>query len=322
MSMSQMTCEQLYNLWMSEPQLIRMLDLRPQLEYQKAHIPGAVRIGEDELEQAMMGLAGRLAVLIAPDERKAALQALLSGHESYVFLNDCQNWNAQDLPLAGQALQKILRSGNEPSQALITRSFFEPDSQALSYMLADAASGEAVLVDPQPSLRTHYQAALRDLKLKPIFVLQTHQHAREWQDARQIARDWGAQLGGADLPFDLRLEDGQELLLGEQTLRVIETPGHTAQSLSYYFAGHVLTGDTLLIQDCGRPGSYPEAADELYASIHEKLYQLPEETRILPAHDAEGRLQSTIGEEKKFNQALPWQRTRDEFMKYLQSRLT
>jgi glyoxylase-like metal-dependent hydrolase (beta-lactamase superfamily II) len=299
-----------------------MLDLRPQHEYQKAHIPGAVRIKEDDLEEAMTGLAGRLAVLIAPDHRKVSLQTLLAAHESFVFLNDCHNWKLQDLPLAGEALQKILRHPEEQAQGLIVRSFFETGSQALSHILADAASGEAVLVDPRPEQGTVYQGALRDLNLKLIFVLETHHHAREWQASRQLAREFGAQFGGADLPFDLRLEDGQELLLGEQTLRVIETPGHTSQSLSYYFAGHVATGDTLLIQDCGQPGKHADAADELYASIHEKLYRLPEATRVLPAHDAEGRLHSTIGQEKKFNQALPWLRTKPEFMKYLHSRLT
>jgi rhodanese-related sulfurtransferase len=311
--MSQITCEQLYNIWMSEPQLIRILDLRPAHEYEKAHIPGAIRVEADELGLAMQQLEGRLAVLVASESFKNSVQGTLSTYGNYMFLRDCHGWTAMDLPLAGQAVQKILGSRPEPSQALITQSFHDLASQTLSYILADAESGEAVLVDPIPQQRAVYETMIREMKLRIIFVLQTHQHADEWKYAQQLAKEFGAQFARSHAApgpqLDLRLEDGQELLLGERTLRVMETPGHTACSLSFYLDGRVLTGDTLLVRACGRPAEYPGALEELRSSIQNKLYQLPEETLVLPAQASPGCLSSTIGHEKKSNQGLLWQRT-------------
>jgi hydroxyacylglutathione hydrolase len=101
---------------------------------------------------------------------------------------------------------------------------------------------------------------------------------------------------------DLRLEDGQELLLGEHALLVMETPGHTPCSVCYSIAGRVLTGDALPLRAWADALPYPGPAADPDGSIQKKLYQLPEETLVLPAHATSERLSSTIGFEKKHMQ--------------------
>ena len=106
-------------------------------------------------------------------------------------------------------------------------------------------------------------------------------------------------------PFvDLRVEDGETLIVGKLRLRVIETPGHTDDSMSLRLADRVLTGDTLLIGGTGRtdlPTGDPEA---LYDSLFGRLLRLPDEKLMFPAHDYKGRIHTTLGDERADNPRL------------------
>ena len=95
----------------------------------------------------------------------------------------------------------------------------------------------------------------------------------------------------------LRFGAGEELL-------AIHTPGHTSGSTSYLWHDNVLTGDTLLIDGCGRTDFQSGDAGSLYDSVHERLFTLPDETRVWPAHDYHGNTVSTIGYEKRNNARL------------------
>jgi len=100
----------------------------------------------------------------------------------------------------------------------------------------------------------------------------------------------------------VQLDDGTELSFGAgETIRALHTPGHTAGSMSYLWSGNVFTGDTLLIDGCGRTDFQGGDARALYASITEKLFALPDGTRIWPGHDYRGQSVSTIGWEKRHN---------------------
>jgi rhodanese-related sulfurtransferase len=103
----------------------------------------------------------------------------------------------------------------------------------------------------------------------------------------------------------VQLVDGQMIAFGAFALKALHTPGHTAGSMSFYVAandaGHVFTGDTLLIEGCGRTDFQSGSAEALYHSLTEILFKLPEGTTVWPGHDYKGRTHSSIGHEIKNN---------------------
>ena len=201
-----------------------------------------------------------------------------------------------------------------------------------SYLIGDTTTGRAVVVDPQRDVEQYVaDAAEHDLKIER--VIETHFHADFLSGHLELAEQQGAVIsfgsaGEGKVDFDAEfLRDAQVLSLGEVTLEVMATPGHTPESISVVVREHaddeipygVLTGDTLFIGDVGRPdllASAGESADDLarllYRSLREKLMLLPDATRVFPAHGAGsacGRnlsteTQSTIGEQRRWNYAL------------------
>ncbi len=201
-----------------------------------------------------------------------------------------------------------------------------------SYLIADEASGEAAVVDPQRDV-DRYLADAQAQGLTIRYAILTHFHADFVAGHLELARRVGAEvcLGAraeAEFPFR-RLADGDRLSLGEGVaLQVLETPGHTPEGISIVVhdlaregetAEAVLTGDTLFIGDVGRPdllasigATAQELGSQLYHSLHDKLLRLPDATKVYPAHGA-GSLcgknlstetVSTIGEQRRFNYAL------------------
>jgi sulfur dioxygenase len=122
----------------------------------------------------------------------------------------------------------------------------------------------------------------------------------------------------ADVPcVDLQLEDGQELLLGDKKIKVIATPGHTNTCLTYAFEGMIFTGDALLIRSCGRTDFQQGDSEKLYKSVREKLFKLPDDTRVYPGHDYRGHTSSTVGTEKSHNSRLKESISLEEFKKIM-----
>ncbi|MFY9221021.1 MAG: rhodanese-like domain-containing protein [Blastocatellia bacterium] len=209
-----------------------------------------------------------------------------------------------------------------------------------SYLIG--SEGEAAVVDPQRDIDQYLAlAATANLKIK--YVIETHLHADFVSGHRELAAQTGAEIvfgakAGATFPH-LAVKDGDEIKLGKVLLKVLETPGHTPESISITVIDtevssepqKVLTGDTLFIGDVGRPdlvglkGYTPQAmAEMLYNSLNEKLLKLPDSVEVYPAHGA-GSLcgrsmsketSSTIGEQKKFNYALK-PMSKDDFVKMM-----
>jgi glyoxylase-like metal-dependent hydrolase (beta-lactamase superfamily II)/rhodanese-related sulfurtransferase len=140
------------------------------------------------------------------------------------------------------------------------------------------------------------------------YVIDTHTHADHFSGARELARSLGAQVVMSHLspaPYlDLRLNDGDMLLVGALRVQAMATPGHTADSTSYVVDGHVFTGDTLLIGGTGRTDLPTGDPDNLYDSLFGRLLKLDPATQIHPAHEYKGRTGSTIGEEIATNPRL------------------
>ena len=202
-------------------------------------------------------------------------------------------------------------------------------SQA-SYLVGDEETGRAVVVDPRRDVDVYLDdAAAHGVRIER--VIETHVHADFLSGHLELADKTGAVISygaGADADFPIEpLRDGEELGLGDVTLEVLATPGHTPESISLVVRERpddavpygVLTGDTMFIGDVGRPDllsasgiSSDDLARKLYRSLHEKLLVLPDDTRVFPAHGAGSacgknlstETESTIGEERRTNYAL------------------
>lgn len=201
-----------------------------------------------------------------------------------------------------------------------------------SYLIGDRASGRAVVVDPQRDVQQYIDDANSE-GLAIVAVFETHFHADFLSGHLELASQVGAEIiygqaaeGRVDFPMR-SMEHGEHYSLGRVDLEILETPGHTPESICIVIrpqgpAGKpygVCTGDTLFIGDVGRPDllsavgfSADDLAHNLYESLHTKLMVLPDETKVYPAHGAGSacgknlstETVSTIGEQRNTNYAL------------------
>jgi len=194
---------------------------------------------------------------------------------------------------------------------------FDPESSTFTYLLVDPHSGEAVIIDPVDHQLERDLAALREQNARLLWTIETHAHADHITSAAQLIEHTGAQAatpaGCGIQPAARQLQDGDVINFGDETLTAIHTPGHTAGSMSFLWRDHVFTGDTLLIDGCGRTDFQSGSADALYTSITERLFTLPPETTVWPGHDYKGRTKSTIGHERTHNSRLA-HRSRADFI--------
>jgi hydroxyacylglutathione hydrolase len=211
-----------------------------------------------------------------------------------------------------------------------------------SYMIG--SGGDAAVVDPQRDVEIYLKSA-EENGLKIRYIFETHLHADFVSGHRELAARTGAKIyigekAGATFPH-VPVRDGSELVFGNCKISILETPGHTPESICLVVTDNdkrpapwaVLTGDTLFIGDVGRPDLSPavtpqELAAMLYDSLHNKLMKLPDDVLVYPAHGA-GSLcgrnmradrSSTIGTERLTNYALQI-RSREEFVRQLTTNL-
>ncbi len=178
------------------------------------------------------------------------------------------------------------------------------DGACRTYLIADDTTGEAALIDPLKDEVGVYLDLLQARGLKLRYTIETHTHADHISGSALLKERTGAEMlmhaASSSICLDRGLEDGDVIALGSLRLDVIATPGHTIDAISLVLPGRVLTGDTLLIGSCGRTDLPTGDARELFHSIR-RLMDLPESTRVFPAHDYDGRLASTIGQERARN---------------------
>ena len=181
--------------------------------------------------------------------------------------------------------------------------YLECLSQA-SYFIGDETTGRAVVVDPRRDIAPYLESA-SEHGMTIELVLETHFHADFLSGHLELAEATGAAIAygsAAEPEFDIRkLAHGERISLGDVTLEIRHTPGHTPESISIVVFEHaddetpygVLTGDTMFIGDVGRPDlmsskgvTSAELASDLYDSLHQQLLTLPDETRLYPGHGA------------------------------------
>lgn len=202
---------------------------------------------------------------------------------------------------------------------MLLRQLFDADTWTYTYLLADTQSQEGILIDPLREQIKRDLKLVEELEIDLKYVLDTHVHAdhitsagliRDQKQGVKTVFGEGAGVGCADI----NIQDGDTLQLGSMSLKAFSTPGHTSGCMSYYFEGNVFTGDALFIRGCGRTDFQQGNPEQLYESVTQKLFKLPDKTVVYPGHDYKGMTSSTIGEEKRWNPRLGGGKSKTEFV--------
>ena len=204
------------------------------------------------------------------------------------------------------------------TSAMVFRQLFEPVSSTYTYLLGCAETRQAVLVDPvMPAWQRDLQA-VNEHGLRLVMTIDTHIHADHITSASLLKREVGSRIAVPALDAlpctDLGIEDGVPLQVGGLRLEPMHTPGHTNHHFAIGAGDRVFTGDALLIDGCGRTDFQSGDASALYDSVRGRLFKLPGETLVYPAHDYQGRRVSSIAQEQQRNPRLGGDRSRDSFI--------
>jgi uncharacterized NAD(P)/FAD-binding protein YdhS/glyoxylase-like metal-dependent hydrolase (beta-lactamase superfamily II) len=227
----------------------------------------------------------------------------------------------QSLPLRVRPLPAIALSNTStgiPQPTFLFRQFFDPETSSYTYLIADQQLGDGILVDPVLEQVDRDLQSLEELGLKLRYCLETHLHADHITGAGKLRQQTGCQIIVPENPAvtkaDRSFVGGEIIELGSVTIEAISTPGHTASHITYLVnKTHLLTGDALFIRGCGRTDFQGGDAGTLYDVVTQRLFTLPDDTLVYPAHDYKGRTVSTIGEEKRLNPRFSG-RTRSQFI--------
>jgi len=228
--------------------------------------------------------------------------------------------------MAGHAARSTpLMRAAAGASGLLLRQCFDADTGTYTYLLADAASAEGVLIDPVFSQHGRDLALIRELGITLVATLDTHVHADHVSGAWLLHRATGCAIGLAERAgaenVSLPLVEGDRVCFGARHLTVLATPGHTDGCLTFVLDDQsaAFTGDALLIRGCGRCDFQQGDARTLYRSITSRIFPLPEACQLYPGHDYSGRTVSSVAEEKAFNARLGGSANERDFVSYLEN---
>ena len=186
-----------------------------------------------------------------------------------------------------------------------------------TYLAISEKTGKTAIIDPLRDKVERYLAVLAYHGWRLELTIDTHTHADHRSGALELSELTGTPVAMHRLApaphVSIHVEDGQVLNVGDEELRVLRTPGHTPDSISLLAKDRVFTGDVLFIHGTGRADFAGGDPGIQYDSIARKLFTLPDQTMVFPAHDYRGHTQSTIGEEKRSNPRLAG-KSRDDYI--------
>lgn len=224
------------------------------------------------------------------------------------------------ISFAKQAQKKL-----ESKSMVIFRQLHEPESSTYTYLIGCCDTGQAVLLDPVIETVDRDLAVLQELGLSLTYTLETHIHADHITSACRLRSITGCKVAYPEMDglpcSDVGVSEEKSLSVGHLTFKPLYTPGHTESHHSYLVdlpgSLRVFTGDALLIDGCGRTDFQGGDSEVLYRSIHEKIFTLPGEALVYPAHDYQYRHVSTVQQERERNPRLGAGKTLDEFVKIM-----
>ena len=204
---------------------------------------------------------------------------------------------------------------------MIFRQLFDAESSTYTYLVGDPATRNAVLIDPVLEQVDRDLQLVEELDLVLTHVFDTHVHA-DHVTASGVLRERTqctvvGGVGGAGCA-NVHVKHGDSVRVGELAFRVLGTPGHTDDSVSYLLGDRVFTGDALLVRANGRTDFQNGDAGQLFDSITGVLFALPDDTLIYPGHDYKGRTVTSVAEEKRHNPRAAG-KSREEFIHIMQN---
>ena len=210
---------------------------------------------------------------------------------------------------------------------MIFKQLLEPDSCTYTYLLGCEETGKTVLIDPVVETVHRDLDIIRELGLTPSYTLETHVHADHITGGLKMRALADTQIVVPMLETlpcaDLGVQEGTVFEVGSIKIHPLFTPGHTGGHHAYLIKNGMHTvlfsGDALLIEACGRTDFQEGDPAQLYKSIQDKFFILPDETLVYPGHDYEGRQISTILQEKQRNPRLMDNTSEVDFIEIMNS---
>jgi glyoxylase-like metal-dependent hydrolase (beta-lactamase superfamily II)/rhodanese-related sulfurtransferase len=206
---------------------------------------------------------------------------------------------------------------------MLFRQLFDARSWTYTYLLADEATKEAVIIDPVFEQHLRDSALIQELGLTLKYTLETHVHADHVTGSWLLKDRFGAKIGVAAVGeaenVDVGLKDGDKLEFGKHNVEVRATPGHTNGCMTFVTSDlkRAFTGDALLIRGAGRTDFQQGDAATLFRSVKEKIFSLPDDCAIYPGHDYSGRTSSSVAEERAHNPRIGGDANEGDFVGYM-----
>jgi sulfur dioxygenase len=206
---------------------------------------------------------------------------------------------------------------------MIFRQLFDPQSSTYTYLLADPASREGLLIDPVFEQARRDVALIDELGLKLAWTLDTHVHADHVTGAWLLKQRLGSRIAISRASraegADRYLESGEKIQFGKRHVEVRSTPGHTDGCVSYVLDDRSMafTGDALLIRGCGRTDFQSGDPQTLFRSVRGQVFSLPDRCLVYPGHDYRGLTATSVGEEKLYNPRLAEAILEQDFVGYM-----
>ena len=208
---------------------------------------------------------------------------------------------------------------------LVFRQLFDPTSSTYTYLLGCSVSKEALLIDPVFEQARRDAALIGELGLTLTWTLDTHVHADHVTGAWLLKQRLGSRIAlsaaSGAAGADRLLQDGDRIEFGRRALEVRATPGHTSGCVTYVLDDESMafTGDCILIRGSGRTDFQQGDPRALYRSVRSRIFALPENCLLYPAHDYRGLTVSSVIEEKTFNPRLGGEVGENDYVGYMKN---